>query len=156
MTKERNAASLFLHCNSPRLDPHVNPLCGPGTVHQGSISSPLLTTNVNVLSRSSSAHSSESRPDQREVVVDCYWLPELNQASSSNVHNFADWIVQTLEEEGRPPSCSNSTKTPRALSPVLIPEMEDSLNLVCVPDLFLNSPEKLANEEFCSGSRYLF
>ena len=146
LTIERNV----WHFPSPPLDPQVN----PGMLNQGCIASHVPATNLLAVSRTSSAHSSESRPEQREVAVDCYWLPELNQGS--NIGDFADWIVQPAEEGSKSPCSSGTTRTPRALSPVLIPEMANSFNLVCVSDLVLNSPEKLATETFSSGTRYLF
>jgi hypothetical protein len=137
------------------VDPHVNPTCGLAMANHGNNLLPNLVSSIHSSPRSSSARSSESRPEEREVLVDCYWLPELIAPSSLN-GNFADWIVQAVEHDGRAPSGESTTRTPRALSPVLIPEMSDSLNLVCVSELYVNSPDILASEDFSSESRYLF
>jgi hypothetical protein len=128
---------------SPRPDPQVNPR------GSGNVGSP----PMDHLSQRLLTPRSTVRPEVREVVVDCYWLPELNTCARP-VHDFAEWIVCPVEAEKSPHK--------RSLSPVLIPECA-SHNLVSPsPVLHHESTWQIENQHKTEPSqgeaemRYLF
>jgi len=122
--------------NSPRPDPQVRPISRSPITACDTLAprllSPLLLNSPRSPSHQSHGSagnlgglSSESRPETREVKVDCYWLPELNEDAVGS--HFSEWIVQHDYADRFP--------TPRALSPVLVPEMGASMNLVCMSEV---------------------
>jgi hypothetical protein len=128
---------------SPRPDPQVNPR------GSGNVGSP----PMDHLSQRLLTPRSTVRPEVREVVVDCYWLPELNTCARP-VNDFAEWIICPVEAEKSPHK--------RSLSPVLIPECA-SHNLVSPsPVLHHDSTWQIENQHKTEPSqceaemRYLF
>jgi len=122
--------------NSPRPDPQVRPISRSPLTACDTLTPRLLSPLLLNSPRSPSHQlhgsagnlgglSSESRPETRHVKVDCYWLPELNEDAVGS--HFSEWIIQRDYADHLP--------TPRALSPVLVPEMGATMNLVCMSEV---------------------
>jgi tetratricopeptide (TPR) repeat protein len=169
---------------SPRPSPHVNPL-KLSTSPEASIPSPTKLSDGAQSTRISDAWSSQREEDLSklhsgsEVIQGCFWLPELQ---SGSVLDTCEWSVcdtgnlndeqasePTSEDKtlsARPPSESSitlsetprslSSTKPRSMSPVLIPEMKDFMNLVCASELATNPDAITSGGEPDTLVRYLF
>jgi hypothetical protein len=169
---------------SPRPSPHVNPL-KLSTSPEASMPSPTKLSDGAQSARVSDAWLSQSEEEWRklhsgsEVIQGCFWLPELQ---SGSVLDTCEWSVcdtgnlndepasePTSEDKtlsAMPPSEASitlsetprslSSTKPRSMSPVLIPEMKDFMNLVCASELATNPNTLTSGGEPDTLVRYLF